>query len=151
MDQILYSLDYTCILKILTIVLIVAIQIVNPNAIFQDHLLPNLYGIGYTNLLPKSNWTKPVMRSTCLIVRRVRLKKSNPENWIQASVPKIPPKNSQIVKWGFKRIILGKNPERFPYAEDDGMGNIKQCCGNKTYNPFTFTCCDDQVMEIGSC
>ena len=48
-------------------------------------------------------------------------------------------------------MFSGQNPERFPYAEDDGMGNIKQCCGNKTYNPFTFTCCEDQVMEIGSC
>lgn len=50
-----------------------------------------------------------------------------------------------------KMQCCGQNPERFPYAEDDGMGNIKQCCGNKTYNPFTFTCCDDQVMEIGTC
>jgi|ERR1711990_4261 len=45
----------------------------------------------------------------------------------------------------------GQNPNRFPYAVNDGFGNVKQCCGEKTYNPFTFTCCDEQVMEIGSC
>ena len=71
--------------------------------------------------------------------------------------PKVYPLNfpNQNLKFFLLHIFydpyLGQNPERFPYAEDDGMGNIKQCCGNKTYNPFTFTCCEDQVMEIGSC
>merc|ERR1712176_517514 len=45
----------------------------------------------------------------------------------------------------------GQNPDRFPYAEEDGYGTRKECCGGKTYNPFTFTCCDDTIMEIGSC
>merc|ERR1711990_472028 len=50
-----------------------------------------------------------------------------------------------------KMACCGQNPHRFPYAVNDGLGNVKQCCGDKTYNPFTFTCCDNQVMEIGTC
>ena len=56
-----------------------------------------------------------------------------------------------IAEWPKSIGILGQNPNRFPYSEEDGYGNRKECCGNKTYNPFTFTCCDDTVMEIGSC
>ena len=70
--------------------------------------------------------------------------------WIQISVQSLKSKSGFLL-YIFYESYSGQNPERFPYAEDDGMGNIKQCCGNKTYNPFTFTCCEDQVMEIGSC
>ena len=55
------------------------------------------------------------------------------------------------LKWMLIYKLLGQNPHRFPYAVNDGLGNVKQCCGDKTYNPFTFTCCDNQVMEIGTC
>lgn len=46
----------------------------------------------------------------------------------------------------------GEYPRRYPYHSDDGYGNIKNCCGNETYNPATHECCeDDTPREIGMC
>jgi len=45
----------------------------------------------------------------------------------------------------------GDYPFRFPYHPDDGMGNVRNCCNGKTYNPNILECCNGEVVEYGTC
>lgn len=46
----------------------------------------------------------------------------------------------------------GEYPRRFPYHLDDGFGNVRRCCGGKTYNPLTLECCAaGNTAGIGTC